>query len=206
MAKILAVDSDTDEVVQECLQYRTDTLYEQLRSEGNEVQQLPVDQATREAVLAALGATDVKLFTASGHGLPDRFNGTTETILAVGQQSSTALGGKIIHLLACDTGQELGADLVSNGCAAFFGYNIQFFFPMDRPSLFLECDAAIDIALADGGSADDAYRAAVKSFNKQIAKLKAAGQTYRASLLQHNRDALCAPSVDQKFGDPTARL
>jgi hypothetical protein len=37
---------------------------------------------------------------------------------------------KIAHFLSCKTAVSLGPDMVSRGCSAFFGYDIDYSFPM----------------------------------------------------------------------------
>lgn len=69
------------------------------------------------------GATD--LFVGVGHGEPDAFTGAGDSpIWQVGKVNPKETSGKVVKLLSCLTGQQLGPDLVSNGGArAFLGYD-----------------------------------------------------------------------------------
>jgi hypothetical protein len=149
----------------------------------------------------------VSFVTASGHGFPARFTGQGRLSLwEVGHYQASEVAGKIVHLLACESARNLGVDVVEKGCRAFFGYDAVFIFPDTASELFLQCDAQIDIKLAEGRSAGEAYEAAIQAFNQRIALMLKAGKTWIAAALQRNRDHLCAPSVDPKWGDRNASL
>jgi hypothetical protein len=67
-----------------------------------------------------------------GHGDVDVFTGQNEAIiLEVGKYTPREVEGKVIKLLSCQTGVELGPDLVRNGCAAFMGYTDDYIWVMD---------------------------------------------------------------------------
>jgi hypothetical protein len=202
---VLAIDTSSDELTQACLNAREATVYSHFDEQSLVTSRLIGPAATATAVIAAL-TPGMTFFTASGHGLPDRLIGQDGTILQVDQYPPVAVQNKIVHLLACECGETLGPDLVANGCRAFFGYREQFLFPTSSPGDFLDCDGVIDRALADGLAADDAFGLAIRAFNRRIAALKQAGQAFRASLVQHNRDCLVGPSLDPKWGDPKATI
>jgi hypothetical protein len=201
----VGVDTASDEVTQVCLDARDLLVYPTLASLGVTVARLTGPAATTATVLAAL-TPDVRLLTLSGHGLEDRVLGQAGVLLQAGRVQAAAVRGKIVHLLACKSGSQLGPDLVAIGCAAFFGYSDDFAFPLARSRDFLECDAAIDEGFARGLNADDVFRLAIRRFNRKIAELRQAGEGFRASLLENNRDRLCAPTLDPRWGDPGARL
>jgi len=201
----LAVDTISDDLTIACFDARDANVYPHFAEQSVVLTRLTGPAATAAAVIAAL-TSDIDLLTLSGHGLADRILGQSGTILEVGLYPAEAVRAKIIHMLACDSGELLGPDLVANGCKAFFGYREQFLFPVANPRDFLDCDGVIDRALAQGLTADEAFQLAIRSFNRTIADLKKAGKTFRASMVQHNRDCLVAPSVDARFGDPTATL
>lgn len=130
----------------------------------------------------------VVILTASGHGTPGTFaRSKSEDLLQVGNYDTTAVKDKIIHLFACSTAQSLGRDLVGNGCLAFFGYNAEFNF--DRyeqdpyaAGIFIDCDSAIDIALASGATPQDAYHQASIAFTQGFSRLKNDPDPERARL------------------------
>jgi hypothetical protein len=203
--RVLGIDTANDDLTQTCLDVREARVYPLLTDLGLEVDRLTGPDATAEAVVDALTA-EVDFVTASGHGLPGRLIGRSGTVLEVGHYPPEAVQGKIIHLLACNCGELLGPDLVANGCRAFFGYNLEFFFPASSPRDFLDCDGTIDRAIAEGSTAEDVFREVIQVFNRRIAALRQEGDNFRASLVEHNRNCLVAPSVDPKWGDPAASL
>src|SRR5215510_3036842 len=190
----LAVDTISDDLTIACFDARDANVYPHFAEQSVVLTRLTGPAATAAAIIAAL-TPDIDLLTLSGHGLADRILGQSGTILEVGLYPAEAVRAKIIHLLACDSGELLGPDLVANGCKAFFGYREQFLFPVASPRDFLDCDGVIDRALADGFTAEEAFRLALRAFNRKIEELKQAGQAFRASMLRHNRDCLVAPSI-----------
>lgn len=58
-----------------------------------------------------------------GHGDVNVFTGQNETvILEVGHYDPKEIKGKVVKLLSCQTGVELGPDLIANGCTVYLGY------------------------------------------------------------------------------------
>lgn len=205
--RVVTIDSTHEEVAASCRDYRQAQVFPVLTGEGLTLQQFDGPQSSRASVAPALTAADVNYVTASGHGFENRFTGQDGlSLFEIGQYAPAEVHGKIIHLLACLTGQELGADLVAKGCAAFFGYDVVFVFPLGQPELFLECDAEIDRSLAAGKTCEDAYEDAFNAFTVRIEQLMALKKPYLAAALAFNRDRLCAPSVDAKFGSKSARV
>ena len=205
--RVVTIDSTHEAVVQSCRDFRQMQVFPELTGEGLTLQQLDGPESTRANVAPALTAADVNYVTASGHGFENRFTGQDGLpLLEVGQYAPAEVQGKIIHLLACLTGQELGADLIANGCTSFFGYDVVFLFPLGQPELFLECDAEIDRALGTGKTCEDAYNDAFDAFTLRIDALMALHKPYLAAALAFNRDRLCAPSVDAKFGSLSAHV
>jgi len=61
--------------------------------------------------------------TGVGHGDPTTFTGQNKQVLwKVGQYDPSECEGKVIKLLSCLCGKELGPDLIRNGARAFQGY------------------------------------------------------------------------------------
>ncbi len=204
---VVAIDADDDDVVAACLAYRRTHVYPALEGRGFTMRAFTAGDARRPVVGRALAAPDVVLVSASGHGTPEQFTGQArEALLQIGAYDPAEPSGKIIHLLACFTGQALGPDLVANGCDAFFGYDTAFVFPLGNPAVFLECDAVIDREIAAGCTARAVYERAHRAFTIRIQQLLAAKQPYLAAILEYNRDHLCAPSTDPRWGDPDATI
>ena len=204
---VVAVDSDDDDVLAACLAYRRAKVLPAFEGRGFTVKVFSAAGATRPDVQAALNDPEVVLLSGSGHGLPDRFTGRgREPLLEVGAYEPAECAGRVIHLLSCHTGQALGPDLVAHGCAAFFGYDTQFVIPLGSPALFLECDAVIDREIGLGQTAREVYERAHRAFNRRMEQLLSIKQPYLAGILEYNRDHLCAPSTDLRWGDPDATI
>jgi hypothetical protein len=206
MIRAVAVDSDDEIVSETCRTYRDEHVYPELEVNVS-LQRFEGAAAARANVAPALAPGTVDFITGSGHGFRERFTGQNrDSILEVGLYAPQEVDGTIVHFLSCDTAQDLGADLVSNGCRAFFGYDAVFVFPDEGARFFLESDAQIDLALAQGKTADEAYQAACRAFDRRIRQLLQLGKVYVAAALKRNRDHLCAPSRDRRWGHPDARL
>ena len=79
-----------------------------------------------------LAAPQSDIIIGVGHGGIDAFTGQNEAvILEVGKYDPREVEGKVIKLLACQTGVVLGKDLVKNGCAAFMGYTDDYIWVVD---------------------------------------------------------------------------
>ena len=113
-------------------------------------------------------ASSGDIIVGNGHGSSQVWSGQDEDFLwQVGNYDPAQTEGKVIYLLSCDTGQELGQDLVTTGRAkAFRGYNedylwvanpIYYFNPWDDPNAKTILKPAImSIAsLLDGATAQE---------------------------------------------------
>jgi len=70
-----------------------------------------------------LSAPQSDIIIGVGHGDVDVFTGQNEAIiLEVGKYDPREVKGKVIKLLSCQTGVELGPDLVKNGAASVLAY------------------------------------------------------------------------------------
>lgn len=69
-----------------------------------------------------LSAPQSDIIIGIGHGEKDIFSGFNKSIiLEVGKYNPREVRGKVIKLLSCQTGVELGPDLIQNGALAFMG-------------------------------------------------------------------------------------
>ena len=79
-----------------------------------------------------LSAPQSDIIIGCGHGGVDAFTGHNEAIiLEVGKYDPREIKGKVIKLLSCQTGVELGPDLIRNGAAGFQGYTDDYVWVMD---------------------------------------------------------------------------
>lgn len=79
-----------------------------------------------------LSAPQSDIIIGVGHGDVDVFTGQNEAvILEVGKYDPKEVRGKVIKLLSCQCGVELGPDLVRNGAACAMGYTDDYVWVMD---------------------------------------------------------------------------
>ena len=82
----------------------------------------------RKALFTRLSFGDFIL--AMGHGSPTEFCGQNEQVIMDTQHISD-VKGKMIKLISCETGQELGPALIKAGATGFQGYKEDFLWVMD---------------------------------------------------------------------------
>ena len=79
-----------------------------------------------------LSAPQSDIIIGMGHGSESSFTGQNEVvILEIGEYDSKEVKGKVIKLLSCQTGVELGPDVVRNGATCFMGYKDDYVWIMD---------------------------------------------------------------------------
>ncbi len=205
----LAIDSNHEPITKSVFDYRETVVYPYLTSQGMVLTKLQGSLARRCYVVGESTQDGVQYITGVGHGFEDTYTGDYgEPIFQVGHYEAEEVRGKIVHLLACQAGRKLGPDFVKQGCLAFFGYDMDFTFPMNHNrAMFFECDSEIDKGFAEGLTAREVYERTIALFNETIAAFDAAGDIDNASLLETNRDHLrCPSSGGKKWGDTSARL
>jgi hypothetical protein len=178
-------------------------LYHQIQNKGFRTALLP--QLTLDCLEAAVSDPSVAFLTASGHGSSDGVAFVAELgrdLLHSHLYHRTKFNRKIVHLFACDTAKNLGHDLVGpaldgTGVSAFFGYDADFCFAQeynedfDAAGMFIDCDSAMDLALADGATAQQAFAKGVKAFNDLIDRWKLEpSKAILADLLRQDVNAL----------------
>jgi len=79
-----------------------------------------------------LAAPQSDIIIGTGHGDTNVFTGQNEAVLLeVGKYNRREVEGKVIKLVSCQTGLELGPDLVRNGALCFAGYSDDYVWVMD---------------------------------------------------------------------------
>ena len=205
--KILAIDSSYDRVTQASYDYRNRHVYPYLESRGFEIVRCQGKSARRFHVKPKACQKDIIYMTGVGHGTDTTYMGENyNPIFDIGSYQPEESDGKVVHFFACQTAAKLGSDFVTCGCLAYFGYNEDFIVLMRISDAFFDCDSEIDRAFADGLTAKGVYTRVLEYYNQKIHELENSGHYREAAALEHNRDCLCAPSVDPKWGDEKATL
>ena len=204
---VLAIDSNYEPVTKAAFAYREQHVYPYLASKGLSLVRCQGLMARRIYAAQEARRTDIIYITGVGHGSYTTYTGDHyDPIFSVGHYQPEESADKIVHFLSCQTAAQLGPDFVSHGCKAYFGYDENFTFYMNYSDTFFECDSEIDLAFADGLTAEEVYDRAIALYNERIADLELAGHDYVASVLEYDRDHLRAPSVDSRWGDRLARI
>ena len=204
---ILVVDSNHDDVTEITYQYRNQHVYPYLESRGFSLVRCQGQSARRENVAPEACRDDIVYITGAGHGSDTTYTGNDNSpIFEVSNYQPEESDGKVVHLLSCQTAAELGPNFVIHGCRAYFGYDGIFTFHLDFADIFLECDSEIDRAFADGLTAEEVHNRVMALYNQRISELESEGKDDIASMLEHDRDHLCTPSVDSRWGDRQARI
>ena len=202
--QVLAIDSCEDDVTQIVHDYRNQHVYPYLESSGFRLVYCQEQAALRENVESAALEDDIAYITGSAHGSDTAcFGYDSSPIFEVGGYQPEEVEGKVVHLLSCQTAAELGPDFVTNGCRAYFGYREIFSFSLEPhlTDIFLECDSEIDLAFADGLTAEEVHDRVVTLYEQRISELNDAGEIDAASTLKENLKNLCTPAV---YGDRQA--
>jgi hypothetical protein len=206
-AEITGIDSAFDQATTPVFNYRVAHVYPRLAANGRSVRTFHGNMATRQHVAPELSSVSVKYVTGSGHGLENRFMGSFfDVILKVGAYAPAEAAGKIVHLLACRTAEELGPDLVSNGCLAFIGYDKDYAYFPEHVEAFLGSDAEIDFGVVSGLTVEEAYGRAITAYQKRIEAFDQQGLVDVVAALQTMQDHLCSPALHPKWGSKNARL
>jgi len=218
----LAIDSNHDDITQVAFNYREANVYPYLIASGLVVERYQGQLARRHFVSVAARKPNVEYLTGVGHGADDSFTGDQcNPIFTVGNYSAEEAERKIIHFLSCKTAVILGSDMVKHGCRAFFGYAEDFTVVMKNANIFFECDSKIDLAFADGMTAEEVYSEVKNLYNTRIEEYS--DQYIEALLngtelenitllkktfswLTYNLRHLCSPCVDNRWGDTQATL
>jgi hypothetical protein len=205
--KALAIDSAYEPVTKAGYDYRQEHVYPYLEAKGFGILRCQGKLARRTYVAPEAVREDVTYVTGVGHGSQTTYTGDHgDYIFSVGEYQPEEADGKVVHFLSCQTAAQLGPDFVENGCRAYFGYDVNFTFFMDYADVFFECDSLIDRAFADGLTAEEVYDRVIDLYDARIAELEEAGHDYVAAALETDRDHLCSPSVDARWGDPAATI
>ena len=205
--KILAIDSSYDEITQASCVYRNRHVYPYLESRGFELVRCQGRSARRVYVQPEASREDIVYMTGVGHGVYTTYMGEyCNPIFDIGNYQAKELDNKVAHFFACQTAAELGTDFVNNGCRAYFGYNEDFIVLMHISDAFFDCDSEIDRSFADGLTAEEVYDRVIAYYNQKIRELEDGGHDDAAAALAYNRDHLCAPSVNAKWGDKKAKI
>jgi len=133
-----------------------------------------VGTLARKAPFSILPIGDLLVMV--GHGAPTLITGQNEVVLLeVGQYNPSLIRGKVIKLISCESGRNLGPDLIKNGALSVQGYTEDLIWVLDydyimRPwademaaTVMLPIICSIQLLL-DGKSTEEAFNAELEGF------------------------------------------
>jgi hypothetical protein len=214
--KVLLIDQDVDDITEWMYASREKKLYAAVTASkfNNKQQTIVGTEETRANLAKALTSFSAGFVSICSHGtdrsvvgrlLPGKTD-SYEEVLGTGMYQPPEAQGKIFHVTACSAGKSLGPDLVRNGAVAFFGYDAKFKLSPDRFKVFVDCDAAIDFALLEGKTCEQAFQEAVATYEAAIPVLEAEGKHLCAEYLESNLKHLVGPPKGAIYGNKNATL
>ena len=189
----LFAENTTDSVTTTFADYRIANVHPKFAARGFNVVANTGTSNTRTNFVATAKKALTTYIGGIGHGNYNRYTGHAgENILKVGAYDASEVKGKTIHFLSCRTAATLGPDTVLKEAKCYAGYDENFHFVWDNPStpvneidLFKKSDSVFDVWMAYGYTAQQAYNAAIATFNASIASVPG---TTAASWLSYDRD------------------
>jgi hypothetical protein len=144
---VLGIEQNHDQEMKYCQAFRQHYIY------GNpalaslfSVVRCFDSHAVKSSVDSVMSANQFAFITGSGHGYPNQFMGQDgQFIWKTGKLNPPEWNDSIVHLLSCDTGAQLGRDMVRAGAKAFWGYTRPFKFNTSMvPPANLETDTVAE--------------------------------------------------------------
>jgi len=187
---------------------------------GNNVIDLSGNSATKANFENYIRSRDPYFFIGCGHGQVDRLGGQNNEII-LDDQNASLMRGRIVYLYSCNTGAFLGKKLVDEGAVGYIGFQTEFKFyisdpPMPNPTSdtlakpFFESGNAIIEAILKGKTIQDAYMAAINSFDKWISYWSQQDRPetpFMLSALYWNKDNLVSyGALESKFTKTPVKL
>lgn len=201
----LFCENTTDAVTKLAAAYRKQYVHSVFSARGFEATVLEGSDDVRVKFAPIAKGSRTVYISGVGHGSPTVYTGDRgDHILEVGAYDPAEVKGKCIHLLSCQTAQQLGPDLVQKGARAYVGYFENFTFvgdqagtPINELELFWQCDSKFDIMMANGATVEEAYNAAIAEYN---AAIQLVPNSVTATWLTHDRNYF------RIYGDKTATI
>ena len=166
------------------------------------------DLATRVDLRLALDEKDPAFFVACGHGSPTQLAGQYDALgipdIMLDLGNADWMAGRVVYLLSCSTGKELGPKIIEVGGAAYMGYNENFYWVVKNPNKpgwdlyargFGSAVAAVVLTLLRGGDVTQAYNHSIETFDKYIEYWRKSNDPYGREIVKWllwDRDATVA--------------
>ena len=156
--------------------YYSGKVISQAQAMGYNTTDLSANQATKQNLGNSL-PIDPLFYFGVGHGSYTKFSGQNLEILLEKGINENWMANRIVFLLACETGRDLGPAMIANGAKAFIGWKERFWWVVAPPYIpaidpyakgFLETANLIAQGLINGNPIGKVHADAIASFRKWI--------------------------------------
>lgn len=201
---VIFCENTTDSVTQEAATYRKNNVHPVFTKQGYKIISLEGIHDTRVDFVNELSKKRVVYISGIGHGSYTTYTGHLfNNILSVGAYNNSEVSGKLLHLLSCETGRDLGPNTVNNGAKGYAGYTENFIFDFKNSSKYWPCDSQIDISLALGRTFEQAINDAYTKYDAAISSVPG---TITASYLLNDKNLLRSPVSGNAWGSKVAKI
>jgi len=147
-----------------------------MKARGIKVDVLYGDNAIRSKAIESIEKNDPIFFFGMGHGSIVYFTGQGFNYV-FWSCDCKELKGRVVFLLSCNTGADLGADIVNKGGLCFIGYKREFVWIQEKTQNplndrygrgFFESALEIVYRLASGDTTGKAFKASIDRWNYWI--------------------------------------
>lgn len=214
---ILEIEPDYEQVTEICSNFRIRKYVTIIFDRYLKIIKLFSTDATKNNFKTEAKKSSILYISGLGHGSEKQYTGHNgEVLLDSDNLDSDLVSGKIIHLLSCQVGENLGGEVVKKGALAFFGYRKNFTFMLttnfngdiiDDPVIdpFMRADAEIDHAVLEGLTATEVHSRVIDMYEDLIDEWMERDEDVAATLLW-DLTYFCSPVVGTKWGDRGARI
>lgn len=169
------------------------------KSKGIDFFDIKQKKVTKKTVESYLRKKSPEIVILNGHGDKNTVAGHENEILISVDDNSHLLKDKKVYIRVCNSGENLGSDIMKSGATGFIGYKNPFMFPIDNNSFSkplddkiakpcLECSNKIATSLVKGCSIKEAHDKSKKMVSKKIDEMYTSEEpnTYIIGFLQWN--------------------
>jgi len=171
---------------------------------------LDTSNATKSNIFTSLEEEDPIFCYFNGHGNADTYSAQNKEVVMVTGNGDESLIGRVVLLLSCSCGIRLAPSAVSKGATAVYGWVVDFtWIATEDPATdayaagFFESVNAINNALAEGKTTQEAMNLSLASWNQWIEYWIRSVDPYASQVVQwliHDRDG------QKLFGSTSARV
>lgn len=138
------------------------------------------------------------IFVAYSHGDIDKLVSRNGAYVSKNEGIKT-FKNSFFYTVSCLSANELGTELINNGCKSYFGYKTQFS-SWQGYICFSKCANYGFFKFIEGNSTHTVYKLMIENYNKHIDDMYI-GDMLQAAILRENRDGLIRLGEDITIND-----